>query len=994
MRLSNGLQFTLFILLFVFTNTKLHAGALGFEFVASTAPQDFYLSVEGTGSPATLELQQMVRDIRLNSPSTPLTPAQFNDLISKLEASVNELAAADNSFISNDPSIQSLLFVDGVRTGSGGNLEVAKIMSKVLLEPDFVMHFKGLLEEKSFFENFPPPGPPLPDETRVVELASPIAAGAHCDPNMNQCSIGLQCAQFPEPDGEGCFELNNTCSSNNECCSGMCSGNVCMENNQCTERMPPGVAFTDGSLQCLTAAENGDIALERRSYQGEDGTSYFLCVEALPELPDEAIGSITFNPNSCAMVFEERTLERFDQNERMLLAFEFVFSNTSTNDHYGHLEKIKTAARAYQESRISTKRSYEQQLNSIFADFDNIQSRTPGSEGDDPTAAQSGADEAVFYDFFIREQNAILAREVSRSSAYNSVLPSLDAVSEAIRGFNWGKKKWFKKNKCGKWSIPLLRGKNHRKCAKNKWQVNSASRQNSNLRSANIEGSNNNLPGKCVMDPGAPNNLRPNGCTSIGCLVNKYSRALKTYADTPIGNGSGSSSLQIPDKQISYTEENINGMMRRKISRDQGTQDEVTQTTTESDVNYEEQVDILRDLEIVVAKTVSYYGSGSSCRNPAQSKFAYIAQMKNAIREIQDFYREASEVRRDRVIPCLEARKERLLNPDCVIGLPVDAGGCDNTVDAGADLELVDGEIADVTEITCENPEDCPEPPPGQFDDNQGDLVNTGDVLGFDSLGGSSATTTTGSGNNSNTNVTSSDTGVTEAALSAGAPGGQGAFNTDGIKSGSALDNKSKGGFDLNGADSGFSLDSSGSSGLAGSGGASTGAGIGGSGGAAGSRGFGLGANGGEAANGEDSNQTNKDAATEEDKNAGGFISLGEVTKRRRGKNKIYDPFGDEVSEDEFDSNGVGALGGSFGSGSKDADMINRAASSSKNKGLEADNIFTRVSKTYKREALPIFLIRPEDKTKDANKELEFERTPASKDVFRKEEKDDLWKDF
>ncbi len=901
-------------------------------------------------------LQNMVDGFRTdpgqNAPSDP----QITEMKNLLKNSLDALSALPGSYIDSIPGS-----ISDFHAIPAENL--AMLMAEVLIEPNHTGNFTNLFAGKPFYQSMSNTGSTPPSNAEAISLSSLTPAGGFCSSfTPRKCEGGLPCIQNSEPQETGCFPNNNVCTNDSACCSNKCNNGVCVEDNVCSAVMIEGVEFTDPNLNCKDG-------LTKKQFT-EGNSNYYMCVDDNIVGDPDVTGDFRMHPQTCAPIISTELLERFDQNERMLMAFEYVFSkSTGYDDHYNHLSKIRQAASAFGQARINTKRSYEQSLNQIYASFEQMQAAVSAASGSSGTVG-----EYELFDFYVQEQNAIYQKEKSRTTAYDGIKPQLDEFIKSVQKGpwkSWGKKKWFKKNKCGKYSIPFLRSKNHKKCAKKKANV-SGGEIGPNIESfLRVADKSETQAGSCIMDPAMPDGVMPSG--SVSSMKSSIQGRVQAYADTPIGNGSGTSGIQIPDRTINYVKESY--LINRDGDYEQG------------------DVDVIGALSKIVAKTMLTYGNTSNCRNPAKSKIQYAMAVKDAIDEVQNFYRESSKLR-EKMISCLETRRDQYAQL-CDPTLPESEGGClapDTT-----SVNLVDGcqegetgedceGISNVQVINdfCEG-ENCPAT---EDEIVEPEAFESNGVLGFNgNIPGDGSTTISGGKTKSSSGV-GSDAGLKQAAVTGG-NSAQGAFgkvngnSKEGSDSGingndssnsnssDKFPGKNESDFNLNGNNrlgaNGVGRNGSIDGSLGGSGNIAQG-GIGGAG-------------------SENENQLNKN-----NENTGkGFTSINSG-RNAKGRNSIFGPDGNFVGDDNYDySEGqTGTLGGSFASDSTDANMIERNAKSAKNKASESDGLFTRVSKAYNREALPVFLIRPEEK--NAQNDIQFQRTPSSQ--LKKKEEKDKWKDF
>lgn len=554
---------------------------------------------------------------------------RMKDYLLEVRKEIPEIFAAEPA-----PSILEKAETDSINISK----ILAKFAAKLLLEPAHLDEFKNIFEGKKFYTgiSFPHDSLPTTEQARSFGLAR--NSGSSCDPLFISCAPNNFCLEIPAGN-PACADEDSACSGNGQCCSGRCEFGTCTANTRCNSCVPEGTPLPTTTAKCcegLKATEYVDP---------EEGRPIRSCLNTSPVVDGES--SYLFkeiNKNSCAPILADlQDWYRFERNERVLLAFEYLFTTVSYQKYRykNHLQSIKQAAQSFAQMRITSKRSYEQRMNQIILTF------PQGLDQVENTDAL-GAD---YHDFLIQEQQALLEQETVRLRLYHGLQGLLDQSIQNIQRFNWNKKRWFKKNNCGQWSIPLLRGRHHKHCYSKSWIVNGANHKIASDLAAFLKGAAANPPSylgeqdyprQCQTDPVFPGNAgfhighksRPGGLAHVR---SKIQAGLQAYAQQPIGNGA-THSLSLPDHKINL-----------------GKQD--GQAPSEH----------LLALSDVVIRSLLSYGSAKTCNNlhTSRTKVKYLRVVKDALEEVLDYYQSASKFRQSDVIPCLEERRNVLKSQDC-----------------------------------------------------------------------------------------------------------------------------------------------------------------------------------------------------------------------------------------------------------------------------------------------------------------------------------------
>lgn len=913
-----------------------------------------YLQDSAAPVSAVVSLQTKI-DIFRTDPSLPApTPAEIEEIKVLIQEARDKLANAGNSYILKEPADLKIM--------PPGFL--APILAEILIEPNHTLNFRNLLEGKSFYQNLTNTGSTPPANSEIAGLVALGSEGSYCNSNFNKCGSDLICVEADINEPAGCFGETSFCASNSECCSGSCSNGLCASANKCNSGMIAYTEFTDPTINCA----NG---LTKESFIDTDsGTTIYQCIDESyagdADIPNQ-LGDFDMDKVSCSPIIKKSVLDRFKANERILLAFEVVFSNTKTYDHFDFLKNFQVIAKAFAKDRIDSKRTYEKILNEMLSE----QKREIAAIEEE---AQNGGrltfqEQAKPFQFYVEENKAIMAKELARHQAYPKHIDDIEKLITRFQGLkkgkwkSWGKKRWFKKNMCGKYAIPFIRSKNHRKCSRVIADGNTGAIGNMESYLRDLAVSIKTVG--CQMDPVSTRNYTGKknsiGGKSYDDYVTMFSSILDSYAKKPIGNGAG----QHPEMK----DLTINLNTERNLEDGQG--------------GYTDQKVTLReDLIKIIGKTALAYGSGATCRNPAPGRRYYAKAVIDAIKEVAEFYKKSADLKKDKIIPCFEARVAQL-EDKCIPGLPAEEGGCEvispevdivETCEPGTECDTLSNANL---ESLCEDGDDCPEFIQVAEDDSINPPTNSGDIseVGFNpnnNFGGESAITsgTTEGGSDGSNGVS---LGSASASVNGDATTGSGAFGK--------VNSSNKDSLNLDGQNLGNSFAADGSSGTGinaniqtdSNGNPLNGGSLNGNNSAQGGQGSGsrLSAKNKENKKKQEVEKPNKVLGT----NA---IAIGKSRRRANGSgiNKIFDPFGSEIDEDSYDEKDDGNfLGGSLSSDSVEAQRLMIQSESNENKGLSSDNIFTRVTKTYKREALPIFLIK--EKAKKNTGEIEFERSPA-----------------
>ncbi len=736
--MSRFLRPTLIALLISFSGLSFATSAYQCESADST--NDDYLTCYRYNGDATdvriKNLQTKLDEWRLVDQSTDAaTPneTQINEIKDLLQSAKEALTGGSADLYMSEPSdIRPLPTRD-----------LARIMADILIEPLHMMSFKNLLDGKKFYEGITT-APDLPDRARINQLTQAVGSNIWCDPlkTNNQCLPGNLCVEFDQNQSAGqnaCLTAGNSCNNGSECCSGACNLNVCEEFYKCSNCMPEDTSFDDGTVNCcgsLTKAQYTD---------SDDGSTYYKCHDLSYVGAANIPLGFSMDPNTCSPQINQAALKRFELNERVLLAFEYVFGTAATYDYYGQLSAMKGAANIFKTKRVDTKKAYMEKLNGILQNYEDIATQNIGIADLGTSTVPSGVDEYLAFEFFIQENQAMLERDKARGEAYAAIKDPLDAVAEGIRSFKWKKKKWFKKNKCGEWSIPFLKGKNHKKCSKLIWNMGGGA-TNSNMEEylRQIE-KPTAFPGSCIMDPAYPagSGIGPASISgkknisnpgSIDSVFEKIKTDLAAYAAQPIGVVSTTQTLTLPDALIN-------------LQTDRRHENGLGGYTSED-------VDLLGDLAGVATRTVAGWGVGASCENPGQSKFNYIEAIKDVVQEVQAFYLQSAALRETAVIPCLTAKRDAFLA----------SPSCDPSVDSNCDPDPTacvpgtnDPSCGDGSDGVCADPTDTNDPDCAGLDGICADPADTTDPDCTTGNGGGSGGGSSGSGTSTSGTGLSSD---------------------------------------------------------------------------------------------------------------------------------------------------------------------------------------------------------------------------------------------
>ena len=524
---------------------------------------------------------------------------------------------------------------------------------------------------------------------QAVAISTGLAPGLPCNPELNSCQAGLFCQEVPAPPIPltTCREEDSPCSQGSQCCSGRCeqtqqtSGQFayeCATNTRCYNCIsdgnikPPSASCCPG-LQAITAVD-------------EDGESDVLCIGS-PQSVNDGTSAYSFkmDANSCSPeLVNPQDLGRFERNERVLLAFEYLFNTypaTSRPDRYKHLGSIKPIAQSFSNYRIDSKKIYESAMNQINQKLQVLLRSHEGQDHIKNSAALGGH----YLTLLIQKQQITMARDKARFDSYPQLKPALSSMVQKIRRFKWKKKKWFKPNKCKKWKIKFIRGKNHKKCYTKTWQVpGSAPALTPSGLAKFLKGSDlmaplsapqrmrhltdAQYPRQCQTDPVFPSNAGFNigRGTNLGSLISvrqKIQAGLQAYGSKPKFTATNQANSP-------------SSILDRTITLHSTHKDEQGRPYTP-----------MEDLSDVVIRSMLSYGQAASCRNnhTAKSKVAYLQVVLDAIVEVSSYYQSSSTFWKNNIIPCLEGRREVLSsrtcdvndpNSDCHVQCPEDDPSC------------------------------------------------------------------------------------------------------------------------------------------------------------------------------------------------------------------------------------------------------------------------------------------------------------------------------
>ena len=664
---------------------------------------------------------------------------------------------------------------------------------------------------------------------------------------------------------------------------------------------------------------------------------------------DSSLGySFQVDAQSCSSTLVKGDSKRFERNERVALAFEYLFSTHSYGDKYGFLNSIKDAATTFKSKRIASKRSYEQAMSGIIAQFRQLLG-DDGQEEAQEIAARTDALGVHYYDFLIQKNTSLAQQYQNRAKSYTGIEGLLQNSRSKIAGFNWGRKRWFHKNRCGEWSIPIIRGDHHKGCyggsgRQGTWEVSgtgsfSLGNMGSFLRG--VQGHLENFHPQCQTDPiydslpASPQVLR-------GELVKK----LRKYGGQSIG--------------VDANEEFALG---QSLNLD-------SQNAERSQTGLENLADV------VVRSMLAYGGGAESCGNhlSAPGKIKYLEQVESAFKEVRDYYLAVARALEQKVVPCLQQRRELLLQTQncgeagCVDGPSQEDATQSVTLEGqqgGSDTEGTEstkgphlapdddnnGEAA----LQSQNPGQGVQ---GQNSSSAGFLGGGAGLSGLSGRAGNSATFSTGNSGGGQAGLNSS---AAESSLQ-----GQGAFQKRGASTG-----KGKGKSDANPTGSGDESRDKGGAGekLSLSRGKSS-KGVGG-------QLFGV----SDPNANPLSNFTSKQSAH----GPSGTQGSGRDTQGSQGANVVAGQgngvfssgqgdrgWGSGEGDLDYGQNDDSAQGGAapgperVAGHSDEARAIRRKAGSLGNRPLEGDSLWERLNKAYQRGAYPALLIR-RDPAEDKN---------------------------
>ncbi|MCY4643314.1 MAG: hypothetical protein OXB88_01720 [Bacteriovoracales bacterium] len=548
----------------------------------------------------------------------------------------------------------------------------AKVASIILAEPGHIDHFNSVLSSKKFYEGSPGSNRPLP----VRSLPSPTSSsvkllkkGEACSPGGELCQKGLSCVELESSSGSSCLDEGQSCSEGSRCCSGRCEFGKCTSNTRCHSCISEGGVLPSGSrMQCCSGLM--ELSRPRVDPFEENEINSRLCV-ARPERPSAHVSppppSLT---PGCSFNKDEmrRYSSWFRRNERMLLAFEYLFGTVESYDLYGFMGSIKKGASRFKNSRISTKRSYELEVNRLMDGSQRYSSyeSAEGQQGEGVGGSDERKSDALgihYHEFYIQKYRILSKQYKERVVSYKGINPLLDESISLIQGFNWGKKRWWKKNKCDKWSVYRVRGANHKKCYTKSWSVTGLGSQRAAmgdflraLESGGESGGDGRPQhllaypfSQCQVDPVFPTDAglrvgKGGTFPSLSSFREKLKASLLRYGDAPIG-------------QTGYEEGNDYLLPDRSIN-----------LRTERKDKNGRPIDLSGDLSDIVMRSMLSYGSnpasggGKRCRSDesAKSKVQYLREIKRALGQMIDYYQKMGGLIDNKIISCLEDRKAAL----------------------------------------------------------------------------------------------------------------------------------------------------------------------------------------------------------------------------------------------------------------------------------------------------------------------------------------------
>ena len=623
-----------------------------------------------------LEMQGKMNFFRYNPMASP-TPTQLKTMQKNL---LNAYALMEPS-VYNEQQINALKNKDPMSISE----LLAGIAAKLLVEPRHANQFKNVFNGKRFY--FPaissPPHSspwggisfgPLPTLQQAVAISAGLAQGQSCNPELNSCQAGFFCQEAPSPPMlvTTCREEDSPCSQGSQCCSGRCErieqtpgqfAYECAANTRCYNCTsdgnikPPGASCCPG-LRGITAVD-------------EDGESDVLCIGS-PQSVNDGTSAYSFkmDANSCSPeLVNPQDLGRFERNERVLFAFEYLFNTypaTSRPDRYQHLESIKPIAQSFSNYRINSKKSYESAMHQINQELQVLLRSHEGQDHVRNSAALGGH----YLTLFIQKQQITMARDKARFDSYPQLKSAFSSIIQKIRRFKWKKKKWFKPNRCKKWKIKPIRGKNHKKCYTKTWQVPGSA------PALTPSGLAKFLKGSDLMAPlSAPQRMRH-------LTDAQYPRQCQTDPVFPgnagfnIGRGTNLGSLSSVRQKIQTGLQGYGSKPKfTATNQANGPSSILDQTITLHSTHKDEQdrpYTPMEDLSDVVIRSMLSYGQAASCRNnhTAKSKIAYLQVVLDAIEEVSRYYQSSSTFWKNSVIPCLEGRRQVLSSRTCDVNDP------------------------------------------------------------------------------------------------------------------------------------------------------------------------------------------------------------------------------------------------------------------------------------------------------------------------------------
>ena len=532
----------------------------------------------------------------------------------------------------------------------------SKMASELLVEPDHLDEFKNIFEGKKFYENISSPKASLPTKNKASLLTAPLPSGSPCDSFFSLCGAKLFCVEdSSEPSNPSCIDEGSTCNGGHQCCSGQCEFGRCRPKTRCSRCIPEGISIPSGAKCCPGMAVMSTVT----SLPNE--VPERICIrdqKMSPPPPAPAPYSFRLNEKSCAPVLiNSRDQHRFERNERVLLAFEYLFMTTPYNDKYNHLGSIKKAAQQFHNARVGSKRSYGRELHDIMTVF---KEKLRSFEGLNEVR-NADALGANYYHFFIQEQKALLKKQEKRLQSYPPLKALLNQSINSIQQFNWNKKRWFKKNRCGKWGLFLVRGKHHKNCYEKSWNVQGRAQSlpsniedflkgeglmSSSPKKRTVHLLEKDYPRQCQTDPVFPAHAgfhigKVSSLGSLRSLQGRIKPALQSYGATPLHLGQ----QHLPS---------LSGV----------------QIDLQSKGRLDPQgrpYDLLGDLTDVVIRSMLSYGHARTCNNlyTSRTKVRYLRVVQQALKEVLAHERSSSYFKKSQVIPCLEIRWNLLTGQNC-----------------------------------------------------------------------------------------------------------------------------------------------------------------------------------------------------------------------------------------------------------------------------------------------------------------------------------------